>query len=110
MEITLNITQEAHDCVLSQLRKKQTVEPGQLKDESGELRFEEDGTTPIMGEVGVFEADGTTPVLEDDLTVQEWAQAALDGKVNKCMKRMKKMSSDEEITSLKARIAELEGN
>ena len=47
MDITVTITQEAHDCVLAQLRKK----------DNG----------------------------DDDLTVTEWVQGAIDGKVNRCI-------------------------
>jgi len=71
MEITVTITQLAHDCVLSQLRKK----------ENG----------------------------DDDLTVQEWVQGAIDGKVNKCMKRANPVAVLEaEKAALQAKIQELE--
>ena len=71
MEITVTITQEAHDCVLSQLRKK----------ENG----------------------------DDDLTVTEWVQGAIDGKVNKCMKRANPVAVLEaEKAALQAKIQELE--
>lgn len=70
MEITVTITQEAHDCVLSQLRKK----------ENG----------------------------DDDLTVTEWLQGAIDGKVNKCMKRANPVAVLEaENAALQAKIQEL---
>ncbi len=70
MEITVTITQEAHDCVLSQLRKK----------ENG----------------------------DDDLTVTEWLQGAIDGKVNKCMKRANPVAVLEaEKAALQAKIQEL---
>ena len=49
MDIAVTISQNDHDIVLSQLRKK------------------EDGS--------------------DDLTVSEWVQQALDGKINACLKR-----------------------
>ena len=49
MDLTVTISQEAHDCVLAQLHKK---EPG-----------------------------------VEEQTVTEWLQAAIDGKVNWCMKR-----------------------
>ena len=71
MELTVTITQEAHDCVLSQLRKK----------ENG----------------------------DDDLTVTEWVQGAIDGKVNKCMKRANPVAVLEaEKAALQAKIQELE--
>ena len=71
LTITVTITQEAHDCVLSQLRKK----------ENG----------------------------DDDLTVQEWVQGAIDGKVNKCMKRANPVAVLEaEKAALQAKIQELE--
>tara|TARA_R100001530_G_scaffold80547_2_gene56232 strand:+ start:54 stop:275 length:222 start_codon:yes stop_codon:yes gene_type:complete len=71
MELTVTITQEAHDCVLSQLRKK----------ENG----------------------------DDGLTVQEWVQGAIDGKVNKCMKRANPVAVLEaEKAALQAKIQELE--
>ena len=85
MNITVTITQEAHDCVLAQSRKN---------------------------------PDGS-----DAVTVQEWVQGAIDGKVNKCMKRAdpvavleaeklalegEKSSLKSEKSALEARVAELE--
>tara|TARA_R110000787_G_scaffold95536_1_gene198602 strand:+ start:3521 stop:3748 length:228 start_codon:yes stop_codon:yes gene_type:complete len=73
MDITVKITQEAHDCVLSQLRKK---------------------------------VDAGDP---PDLTVQQWLQDAIDGKVNWCMKKTNPVAVLEaEKSALEARIAELE--
>ena len=71
MDITVTITQEAHDCVLAQLRKK----------DNG----------------------------DDDLTVTEWVQGAIDGKVNKCMKRADPVGVLEaEKAALEAKVRELE--
>jgi hypothetical protein len=47
---------------------------------------------------------------DDDLTVTEWVQGAIDAKVNRCMKRADPVAVLEaEKTALEARIAELEG-
>lgn len=71
MELKVEISQEAHDCVLSQLRKKET---------------------------GV-----------EELTVTEWLQDAIDGKVNWCMKRQNPVAVLEaEKAALQAKIQELE--
>lgn len=68
MDITITITQEMHDCMLAQLRKK------------------EDGS--------------------DDLTVQEWAQGALDGKANKCLKNMNPAKvAEREVAAAEAKAA-----
>tara|TARA_R100001377_G_scaffold14891_1_gene7582 strand:- start:16 stop:237 length:222 start_codon:yes stop_codon:yes gene_type:complete len=71
MNITVTITQEAHDCVLAQSRKN---------------------------------PDGS-----DAVTVQEWVQGAIDGKVNKCRKRADPVAVLEaEKAALEERVAELE--
>ena len=46
---------------------------------------------------------------DDDLTVTEWVQGAIDGKVNKCLKRADPVAVLEaEKAALEERVAELE--
>ena len=53
---------------------------------------------------------------DDDLTVTEWVQGAIDGKVNKCMKRAdpvavleaEKLALKSEKSALEAKVRELE--
>jgi len=90
MDITITITKAQHDCIFSQLRKVQKTERVQTTDKDGVLLFhDEEETNPKMVTQPVFESDGITPILLDDLTVQEWAQAAIDGKANSCLKKEK---------------------
>jgi len=84
MELKINISQENHDIVFSQLRKVQKTIYEGLIDKEGKPILDKD-SKPVLGHVEQFDEAGNAIML-DALTVLEWDEQALLGKVNDCRK------------------------